>query len=315
MEDCFPAVTGTTGTCLSAKGLAFALAIFMMAGCAPATRRLTVESLDQGFLPGTIFDTRSRQPVVFAELVAALEQVPIVYVGESHMDPAHHEVQRQIIEALADGRPGLAVGLEMFDRTYQPVLDQWGRGLLDEDALLEKSHWYANWRYPYGLYRPLMDTIRSRKLRTVALNLPFHIPAKIAVGGLDSLFGDDRKYLPLRIDTTDARHRAFVSRVFQQHRAPGRTDFEKFYQAQCVWEEAMAEAVSDGAGGGPMVVLAGSGHIVEKFGIPRRAFERNGAAYLTVMPVSAGSTARLAEADFLWVTPARQGPGPMHKRR
>ncbi|MBI9082442.1 MAG: ChaN family lipoprotein [Desulfobacterales bacterium] len=313
MEHRHPSVISPTGTPQIKGMLVFALTVLMLLGCAPAARRLTVESLSQGFLPGTIVDTRSRQPIDFAAFITALEQVAIVYVGESHMDPAHHDVQRRVIEALADRRPGLAVGLEMFDRTYQPILDQWGRGLLDENALLEKSHWYANWRYPYPLYRELMETIRTRGLRPVALNLPFHIPPKIAAGGLDSLFGDDRKHLPLRLDTTNAQHRAFVARIFQQHRSIGNINFEKFYQAQCAWEEAMAEAVAEGAGNSPMVVLAGSGHIIEKFGIPLRAFARNGAAYLTVLPVSAGGTAQLTEADFLWVTPARPKLIPMHK--
>lgn len=314
MEHGHRAVTVPTALPPSIKGvLAAALTVLMLLGCAPAARRLAVESFSQGLLPGTIVDTHRRRTIDFSELVTALEQVTIVYVGESHRDPAHHDVQRRIIEALADRKPGLSVGLEMFDRTYQPILDQWGRGLLDETAMLEKSHWYANWRYPYALYRELMATIQTRGLRPVALNLPFHIPPKIAVGGLDSLFGDDRKHLPQHIDTTDERHRAFVARVFQQHRAPGRADFEKFYQAQCAWEDAMAEAVAQGAGNRPMVVLAGSGHIIEKFGIPRRAFARNGAAYLTVLPVRAGGTAHLTEADYLWVTPTGSAPTPMHK--
>lgn len=284
------------------------LVFLAVAGCTGPTRRLALPTMDAAFAPGTIVDTAGRRSIAFAELVAALAKVDVVYVGETHTDPAHHQVQVRVIEALARQRPGIRVGMEMFDRTYQPILDQWSRGQLDEQGLLEKSHWYANWRYPFDLYRPVMASIQALGLRPVALNLPFHIPPKIAVGGIDSLFGDDARHLPGVIDTTDPNHRQYVQSIFEMHRVPGRTDFEKFYQAQCTWEEAMAEAVANQTENAPMVVLAGSGHIREKFGIPMRVKKRTGGDFLTLLPVSADGSARLSDADYLWVTPPPQRP-------
>jgi uncharacterized iron-regulated protein len=51
-----------------------------------------------------------------------------------------------------------------------------------------------------------------------------------------------------------------------------------------------------------MLVFAGNGHIIQKFGIPDRAKTLSGASYKTVMPVSAGIESNFIDADYLWVT-------------
>lgn len=52
-----------------------------------------------------------------------------------------------------------------------------------------------------------------------------------------------------------------------------------------------------------MVVLAGNGHIMRKFGIPNRAFARNAAPFKTIYLAPVGGEAELSWADFLWITP------------
>jgi uncharacterized iron-regulated protein len=83
----------------------------------------------------------------------------------------------------------------------------------------------------------------------------------------------------------------------------GRQDFENFYMAQCVWEDAMAETIAENLKQSKMVVLVGNGHIYRKFGIPQRAFNRTGRSFRTLHPVIVGGNAQLIDADYLWVTP------------
>ncbi len=273
-------------------------------GCAMRPATLEIQGVDRRLAPGDIIDTRTRRPVTLDELVAALDRVPVVYVGEQHTDSAHHRVQATLITALQDRHPGLQVGMEMFDVTYQDVLNQWSAGDLSYADFLEKTHWYANWQYPDRLYRDLLELVRDRKIPLIALNIPFDIPPKIATGGLESLQPRDRPFLPDRIDTTNADHRAYVKKIFDFHRIPGRTNFDYFYAAQCAWEDAMAQAVSRHASvERPMVVLAGSGHIRYGYGIPDRARRRSGLDYRTIVPVTVGEKVDPAIADYIWATP------------
>jgi uncharacterized iron-regulated protein len=197
----------------------------------------------------------------------------------------------------------MRVGMEMFDRSYQEVLDLWSAGVLDEETFLRKVHWYANWQFDFGLYRDILAFIKENRIKIVALNIPFYIPGRIRVGGIDNLPDTDKQYLPKEIDTSNVAHRNYVEQVFNQHHLRGNVKFDDFYMVQCVWDEIMAESIAADLGGNKIVVLAGNGHIQYKYGIPDRAFRRTNASFRTVYPVSAGKEIELGIADYLWVTP------------
>ena len=82
----------------------------------------------------------------------------------------------------------------------------------------------------------------------------------------------------------------------------GLDNFEYFYMAQCVWEDAMAQAIAENLNADVMVVIAGNGHIQYKYGIPDRAFRRTDAPFLTIYPASVGGEVELGIADYIWVT-------------
>ncbi len=276
--------------------------ILLLISCAGSQKVLSIKDSDRSFAAGTILDTRSRAPVSFDDLIEALASVPVFYVGESHTNMEHHRIQREILEAVDRPDRPLSVGMEMFDTTYDPVLFRWSTGELDTETFIQKTHWYANWRYDFELYKGILEAVQERNLPLFGLNLPFHIPPKIADGGIDSLLWPDSLFVPEEVDLTDARHRAYLEKIFAHHPMPEHSNFEFFYEAQCAWEDAMAQAVSSHLEDRPMVVLVGKGHIVEKFGIPDRAFRRTREPFLTVFLVRAGETVEWGDADYIWVT-------------
>jgi uncharacterized iron-regulated protein len=272
-------------------------------GCAVTPKTLSIKDNPTRLMENTILKTATLSAVSQEQLIADLADARVVYVGESHTNPAHHAIQLEVIKALAETTANLSIGMEMFDHTYQPVLDQWTAGNLDQATFIEKTHWYANWRFDFGLYRDILEYAKEKGLRIIGLNVPFYIPSRIRVGGLDSLSKTDRKHLPDIIDTTNPDHRAYLEEIFNLHAFSGRDKFEFFYEAQCTWEDAMADAVAENLGSGKMVVLAGNGHIIRKFGIPNRAFARSHVPFRTVYLAPVGIEAERSWADYLWVTP------------
>ena len=289
------------------------LPMLYLGGCAVTPKTLAIKDTPTRLMENTLLKTETASVTTREELFTDLADARVVYVGERHTNPSHHAIQLAVIQALADSTPGLSIGMEMFDRTYQPVLDAWTAGHLDETTFLQRTHWYANWRFDYALYRDILEYAKEKQLRIIALNVPFCLPAKISVGGIDSLSEDDRRYLPRTIDTGIDAHRAYVEKIFRMHSIRGRENFEFFYEAQCTWEDGMAEAVAENVGSGKMVVLAGNGHIIYKFGIPDRAFARHQIPFKTIYLAPVGSEAELAWADYLWVTP--ETPMPQMPRR
>jgi uncharacterized iron-regulated protein len=285
-------------------GYFFFIVVLFLGGCAVGPDSIRIAGTDIRLVAGTIYATDKKQPILFDALLDELLKADVIYVGETHIDPKHHDIQLKILKAIHQRYPHVVVGMEMFDRTYQPVLDQWARGNLEYKAFLRQTHWYANWKYPDRLYRDILNFIRTNRIPLKGLNLPFHIPAKISIGGLASLHPSDRQFVPKKIDTSHTAHREYVKKIYDRHKIPGRELFENFYLAQCVWEDTMAEVISaNWTSGTKWVVFAGNGHIINKFGVPDRVFQRTSAPFKTVFPVSVNGDIEMSAADFLWVTP------------
>jgi len=274
-------------------------------GCAVApTKKLTIQDTDQSFEEGVIISAKLGKPVSFKELLADLKSCQIVYIGEKHTNVSHHRIQLEVIQAILKNHSNLVVGMEMFDHTYQDVLDLWSTGKLDERTFLRKAHWYANWRIDFSLYRDILNFIKENRIRLVGLNIPNYIPPRIREGGIENLKDDEKKHLPEEIDTSNTAHRDYVSEVFNHHHhLKGRVEFEDFYMVQAVWEDAMAEMIAQNLKNDVMVVLAGNGHIQFKYGIPDRAYKRTGASFRTIYLAPAGDVVELDIADYIWVTP------------
>jgi len=276
-------------------------AVLFLAGCSVIPRTDNGPPEFESPAPETIISGKTGQPVSFDAMLADLLTAAVVYVGEKHTAAGHHAVQLRVIQALHRQSPRLAVAMEMFDRSYQPVLDRWSAGQLDEDGFLRRTHWYANWRFDYALYRDILEYIRSHQVRLAALNLPFNIPPKIRVGGIEHLSPYEKGFLPAQIDTTFAAHREFAQKIFSMHDFRTGAKFDDFYLAQCVWEEVMAESVVEITGADHVVVLAGNGHIQYRYGIPERAFKRNGLPYRTIYQASPGEEVDPSIADYIFV--------------
>lgn len=274
----------------------------LISACSTPSKYPVIKGSSDTFDDGAIVSTASGKAVTYEQLVADLAGVQVVYIGETHNSKEHHAIQLRLIQALYAQHPSMSVGMEMFDRSYQHVLDDWSNDRLSREELLRRTHWYANWRFDDELYGPILEFIKANRIPLVALNLPFQIAPKIRVGGIDHLSAEEKKFLPTSIDTGRPRHREYVQNVFNRHGFGGRTQFEDFYMAQCVWEDGMAEAIAAHLTTEPMVVLAGNGHLQYKYGIPERAYKRTGADYRTVYPAAAGQQFDADIADYIWLT-------------
>ena len=279
-------------------------ALIFIWGCAAKSNKVMIKDTSAAVKVDTIISGNSEKTVSFDEMMGDLNHHQMIFVGEKHAIQAQHANQLEIIKTVFKHNPSMVVGMEMFDRSYQPVLDLWSAGVLDEETFLRKVHWYANWRYDFALYKDILLFIKNSKIKIVALNIPFHITSRIRVGGIENLSDADKSYLPKEIDTQNTAHRDYVEKAFNQHQFNGNVKFDDFYMAQCVWDEIMAESVASNLGNKKIVVLAGNGHIQYKYGIPDRAFRRTGIPFRTIYQASVGDEIELSMADYIWVTPA-----------
>ena len=288
------------------KGLICLLMFWLplaVVGCAAVPKTLQIEGTDKRFPADTIIAAHSQRAMEFEALLQELDGIAMVFIGEIHSSPAHHAIQLKLIRALHQRRPKLLVGMEMFDRSYQPVLDLWSQGALDVDSFIRRTHWYSNWRFDFDLYREILTYLQENTIPLVGLDLPTYIHGRIRAGGIESLSAADRKWLPDEVPPGDDAHRTFMEQTFQRHQFLSRTtSFEDFYAAQCARDAAMARSIADYLGEGSMVILVGNGHIRAQGGVPQRAHHYTGKAYKTIYLAPVGDQVPENLADYIWVT-------------
>jgi uncharacterized iron-regulated protein len=221
-----------------------------------------------------------------AQMMDVAGNARIVYVGETHDNPASHRLELQVLRALADLHPGRqALGMEMFALSQQPVLDLWVAGKLDEKAFLKESRWYENWGMNFAYYRDILNFAREHHIPIIALNTEKSLVEALQKKAPDQLGAEEREQLP-KLDLTDPYERAMVAAIFSDH-THGGMKLDSFIRVQALWDETMARSVvryltSPAGRDKHLMVIAGGNHVNYGFGIPFRSFRRLPVSYTLI---------------------------------
>jgi len=244
-----------------------------------------------------IFDTsrRSFLPPEPEKLIRNNFDRRVICVGESHTHPLHHRMQLKIIEAFnkinREDQP-LAIGLEMFYRQHQNALDKYvfRQGTLDQ--LKRETDWDRTWGFSFASYCKIFRYAQKNGIRLVGLNAPTQLMALVGRTGLNELPPPVKELLP-EVDLTNAKHQTrFMDKMksFGNLHGPLAEDrLLRMYEIQTLWDEYMADSASKYLENtkekdGRMIILAGSGHIEQRDGIPDRISRRIGEPSFTVVP-------------------------------
>jgi uncharacterized iron-regulated protein len=228
------------------------------------------KGIEAAALPYSVLDARTGRTVEPAAFWAAVEAAQVVCVGEEHSNPHHHWFQLEVMTHLAGshGTRPLALGMEMFQRPFQGVLDDYAAFKIDAAALRSRSGYDERWGFDYGFYGPTIDTARAAGAKLLALNAPKELTKAIVKRGVDGLTPDEKAQLP-ELDLSNAQHRAWFDATMEEMGGSGAhghgdmPDPDRIYTAQVTWDESMADGAATWAKAQPtgtLVLLAGNGH-------------------------------------------------------
>lgn len=235
---------------------------------------------------GEIVHLPTGTPVREEEMLAAVTDARIVYVGETHDNPASHRVELAILQAMTERWPGqVSLGMEMLTRKQQAVLDRWVANELSEKEFLKEADWYSVWSMDFALYRDLLIYARDHRLPVIGLNAEKELVKAIGRQIPAELPEEERARLP-EMDMADPYQTAMVEAIYGGH-AAGDNLLAGFQRVQTLWDETMAESIVSHLltcldGSQRMVVLAGGNHVRYGFGIPRRVYRRMPTSYVLV---------------------------------
>ena len=244
------------------------------------------------FREKTYLDVYQGEPISFEEMMESLARARLVYIGENHTLKRHHRFQHDVIKALYQEKIPLAIGLEMLPFNCQSYLDAWIEGGMGKKEFLKHISWKKNWGINFGLYEPIFNFAREKKIRLLALNVPRFLVKKVARKGLSGLTEEEKGMLPL-ITPSSEEQRKYLALSLSRHKTLGRESEQYIYEAQDVWDSTMSHYVveylkSDEGKNSTVVVLTGSGHMVYGYGIPMRVARALDLPYRIVIPTSSG---------------------------
>jgi uncharacterized iron-regulated protein len=205
--------------------------------------------------PHRVYDSRHKRYSDFATLAAEAARSDVVFFGEQHDDPATHRMELALLREVARRRSDVVVSLEMFERDVQPILSQYLAGTISEAAFLKGSR---PWPAYQTDYRPLIEFAKAHGWPVIAANVPRPM---VGMGGVA---GKGLGSITQRTDST----RAWAAAEFQCPKddyfkrfgvsmgshplgdgpPPSAAELsaitERFYEAQCVKDETMAESIA-----------------------------------------------------------------------
>jgi len=301
--------------------------LIVLEGCASIGKAISAAAaasvpLSSGYrivAPATVSDATASQ------MIERLARADVVFFGEQHDDPETHRAEAELLDAI--GRTGRTVvlSLEMFERDVQGVLDDYLAGRVSESDFLARSRPWD--RYATD-YRRLIELAKSHHWRVVAANVPRPLASAIGRRGfraLDTLTVTDRRNAAREYvcPPSDDYHARFMESM-QTHSpaggpGPSVSDSlptamaERFYLAQCIKDETMAESIVDARVASPrdaiVVHFDGAFHSDYAQGTVARVKRRQPGwtlAVVSAVPVADPAVAPIvtqsAKADFVIFT-------------
>lgn len=130
--------------------------------------------------------SRAGDPSSLEEIVAAMADVDVVFLGESHDDSLGHAIEARLFQrafvahAGGGGTRKLVLAMEMFERDVQTVLDEYVKDLVRERDFLAASRPWKNYDTDY---RPLVEFARVHRIPVVASNAPARYVSRVGREG------------------------------------------------------------------------------------------------------------------------------------
>jgi uncharacterized iron-regulated protein len=248
---------------------AIAAVPMLLAGCARAAAAGPVTStLADHPLVGRIWDGRAGRFTALAAVEASCARADLVLLGETHDNPAHHRLQRALLEAMVRAGRRPAIAMEQFDREHQAALDR-ARSERPGDAehVADAGRFdRRGWQWP--LYEPIVQLALRDGLPLVAANLSRIDAARVVELGFEALGAEHVAQLGLDRPLPAALGQGLEAVVRDSHcgQLPERI-VPGMARAQQARDAVLAERLLARSASGAALV-AGNGHVRRDLGVP-----------------------------------------------
>ena len=218
---------------------------------------------------------------------SAVDKADVVYIGETHDDPSHHEYELQVVRGLLGRKIQFAIGWEMFDETQQGSMDAWAAHRISLEELLAKTDFQKRWGTYSPVYEQILRTTERTNVRNLALNAPPELARKIARG--EPLTAGETEMLPSGFVADAERIRISLllsAGIRESRRRTVAVILKRKMHGTRRWPAGFIEFKRRHPNV-KLVVLTGRGHVFGGYGIPSYVRQKADLKQLVLFPSSA----------------------------
>ena len=202
-----------------------------------------------------IFDKNMKKSS-FKKILKKCAKADVIFFGEVHSDPIAHWLELKLLQNLHSAG-NVVLGLEMFERDNQDVLEKFVQGDIDEEDFEASARLWKNFKTDY---LTLLNYAKENNIDCVATNIPRTYATLVYKEGFDVLNGlveEELKYiapLPIPYDPELKSYKEMLDMV-EGHGG------ENFPKAQAIKDATMAHSISESfVDGKKYIHLNGSYH-------------------------------------------------------
>lgn len=246
------------------------------------------------YTPHRVYESRKKRFADFESMLADVAKSDVVFLGEEHDDPGTHRLERAALEGIGRRRPNVVLAMEMFERDVQAKLDDYLAGKIGEEEFVKTSRPWPKYTTDY---RPMVEFAKAKGWPVIAGNVPrkwASLVGRKGLAGLDSLGAADRANVATTLNCPkDKYYDRFKTTMGDMSGHGQKLTAEqvdamvmRFYEAQCVKDETMGEAIANARAKYPDAIIVhvnGSFHSDFAQGTADRAQSRMPNARISVV--------------------------------
>ena len=189
----------------------------------------------------SIFSSGGKE-VSYAKMIKELSRSEIVFFGELHNNPIAHWLELEVAKSLHKNHADLVLAMEMFEADDQIVVDEYLKGLIEENHLLSEAKVWDNYKTDY---KPLVDFAKSNQLKVIASNIPrryANLVYRKGLTALDSISSEAQGWispLPIQVDLELSGYKSMIA----QMKGHGSGSAENLALSQAIKDATMAHFI------------------------------------------------------------------------
>lgn len=270
---------------------------------------LLIPGISQADKPAYLIYDQEGNPAVFSEMAERATRADVIFFGELHNNAIAHWMQVELVKHLIGAKNGLILGLEMFERDDQILIEEYLAGLMTSETFAREAKLWPNYRTDI---RPLVQLAKEHNFPIIATNVPRRYANLVYRHGLDTLTHISTQGLsymaPLPFEIN--RELETYRNIAQAAHGHGGQNFF-LLESQALKDATMAHfLIQNRQAGIPFLHINGSYHSLQKEGMVWFVAQaRPDWEILTISVVEQNDITELSEAnhgaaDYLIVVPS-----------